>query len=389
MKSNVLAGAVAGLVTLGCAAGASAAPVTVPLRVEGPTKTLVERSVTVDVRPFKFSNSGQTYTCDGTGSTGTTTVPSPTRNGALAEAAERDGFELTGKFSSFGPSFERINGESVAYDGASMRYLVEYKNGVASQFGGCGDTIQAGDDVLYAYGTGSESLLKLAGPATVKPGQSATLTVTTQPDGAAAPGASVAGAVSGVDGKATTPALTQRGPVSFKATRTGAIRSNAVTVCVTDGADGFCGTTVPSPTAPSAPMPTPPEPPRDMSAAFADITSIAEGQRFARADGPRSIAGKVDPEPAGIKDVRLRLSRTDGRRCYRFDGAKERLVRARKCGVKNARTFSVGASSDISYLLPSALPRGRYVLDVIVQDRAGHQTRTYQRGRNRVVFFVG
>ncbi len=28
------------------------------------------------------------------------------------------------------------------------------------------------------------------------------------------------------------------------------------------------------------------------------------------------------------------------------------------------------------------------MLDVIVKDRAGNQTKSYQRGRNRVVFFV-
>jgi hypothetical protein len=127
----------------------------------------------------------------------------------------------------------------------------------------------------------------------------------------------------------------------------------------------------------------------DKVAAFARIRSVAEGRRFRRGRGPRTLQGTVDPDAAGIKDVRLRLSRTAGRRCSRYDGARERLVATRRCGVRNARTFSVGDDAAFSYLLPSALPAGRYVLDAIVIDRAGNQTTTYQRGRNRVVFFVG
>ena len=104
MKSMTIAGAIAGLVAFGAAGSATAAPVTVDLRVEGPTRTLVEQKVTLDVRAFKFSDSAQTYQCDGAGSSGTTTTPSPTRNGALAEAAERGRFELLGSFGSVRPS---------------------------------------------------------------------------------------------------------------------------------------------------------------------------------------------------------------------------------------------------------------------------------------------
>ena len=48
----------------------------------------------------------------------------------------------------------------------------------------------------------------------------------------------------------------------------------------------------------------------------------------------------------------------------------------------------MGDDARFSYLLPAALPAGRYVLDVIVIDRAGNRTTTYQRTRNRVVFYV-
>jgi hypothetical protein len=389
MKSTTIAGVVAGLVAFVAAPSALAAPVTVDLRVEGPTRTLVEQKVTVDVRPFKFSDSDQTYKCDGTGSNGSAATPSPTRGGALTEAAAVSGFELTGTFSAMyeSPTIERIAGEAIPPYSQDQKFLAEYKNGVGSGFGACGDPIAEGDDVLFAYADGSEQLLRLAGPATVKPGETATLTVTDQANATPVSGAAVGGRTSTADGRITTAPLTQRGPQSFKASKAGAIRSNAVAVCVTDGADGFCGTTVPG-TAPAAgtPGPTTTVAP-DKAAAFAKIGSLTEGKRF-EGRGPRTLAGKVDVDAAGLKDVRLRLSRTDGKRCTRYDGTRERFVTTRKCGVKNARTFSVGSDATFSYLLPSALPRGRYVLDVIVIDRAGNQTATYQRGRNRVVFFV-
>ena len=41
-----------------------------------------------------------------------------------------------------------------------------------------------------------------------------------------------------------------------------------------------------------------------------------------------------------------------------------------------------------SYLLPSRLPAGRYVLDVKAVDRAGNSQGRFVRGRSRVVFAV-
>ncbi len=57
MKSTTLTGVLAGLVALIATSTATAAPVTVDLRVEGPTRRLVEQKVTVDVRTFKFFDS--------------------------------------------------------------------------------------------------------------------------------------------------------------------------------------------------------------------------------------------------------------------------------------------------------------------------------------------
>ena len=380
------------------AASALAAPVTIDLRVEGRTRTLYEGRVTTDVRPFNFTGDPQSYTCDGTGADGGTgLVPAPTAGAALAAAAETTPFAITGKWNpGFGPSFFTVAGDDTTYDAIAQTYLVENYNGRPAELGACAQPVQTGDSWVFAYGTFGEPLLALAGPATAAPGASVTVKATDAASGAPVAGAVVGGQTTGADGTAVVLTPTQRGVVSFKAAKPGAIRSNRFDVCLTDGADGFCGTQVAAPAAAAAAA-APAAVPASATAGatvtrapglFAKLASVVEGKRFARGAGPRSLAGRVDANVAGIKDIRLRLSRTDGRRCARYDGARERFVVTRACGIKRARTFSVGAQADFSYLLPSALPRGRYVLDVLVVDGAGHRTTTYQRGRNRVVFHV-
>ena len=82
----------------------------------------------------------------------------------------------------------------------------------------------------------------------------------------------------------------------------------------------------------------------------------------ARARG--SSAGKVEADGSGIADVRLRLTRNDGGKCSTYDGKTEKFKTIKKCGATHGVWFSVGDNADWSYLLPSKLGRGRYVLDV-------------------------
>ncbi len=375
-------------------AGASAAPVTVDLRVEGRTRTLFEGRVTTDVRTFRFTDAPATYPCDAAGPAGSATAPSPTRGGALVTAAEQAGFALTGTVGPFGPTFAGVAGEDVGYDPATGGFLVEFENGEAAQFGSCNDPIAEGDEVVFAWGTGSERVLRLTAPATAAPGQAVTVRVTDAATGAGVAGASVGGAITAADGTAAV-TFGQRGPASLKAYKPGAIRSNAATTCVTDGADGFCATS--TPVGPPVPVPQCPTTGRDgfcgtpdLAAPRGVIASVREGQRLRR--GVRTLAGSVDREASGIREVRLRLSRTDRGRCYRYDGReRERFVRTRRCGAAGALSFRVGTSADWSYLLPAALPRGRYVLDVFVTDGAGNRmaSKDLQRGISRVVFTVG
>ena len=116
--------------------------------------------------------------------------------------------------------------------------------------------------------------------------------------------------------------------------------------------------------------------------------ALREGQRFAKGKGPRSLRGTVTPDPSGIADVLLRLTRNDRGRCQTFDGRSERLVALKRCGARHGKWFSAGDREQWSYLLPARLARGRYVLDVRVRDRAGNVDSLLQRTRTRVVFTV-
>jgi hypothetical protein len=183
--------------------------------------------------------------------------------------------------------------------------------------------------------------------------------------------------------------LTDRGPAGLRATGgSGDIRSATEPTCVTDGSDGACGS--PVATGPCATTG------RDGLCGTVDrtaprgkITSIRNGQRFAKGKGPRTLKGVVTSDPSGIAHIRLRLTRTDAHhRCTTFDGRSERMARMSRCGAKRGRWFDAGNREQWSYLLPTRLPAGRYVLDLRASDAKGNADTQLQRTRNRVVFTV-
>jgi len=397
-----------GLLAAACAsalvtADASAA-VSVNLRIEGPNRTVFEGPVGTDLRPFTFTDDPTEYPCDATGANngGPSPAPQVNRGNALDTASEQAGFSLRGRwFDGFGPSFSEVGGENVAYNADTRAYLVEYKNYRFAEYGSCGDPIAAGDDLLFAYGNGSEPLLRLTGPAIARPSQPFDVDVVDGKDGAAVEGASVGGATTNTAGDARV-TLTERGPNVLKATKPGTIRSNAVTVCVTDGADGFCGTTKPdgttaggggaAATTGAAPFAAP-----DRTAPTSLIVSVREGQVFSRSRAPRLLRGQAGepvggaralrPDPSGLLMVKLRLTRTDRGRCSTFSSSRERFVR-RPCGAARGYWFRIGDRAAWEYQLPARLPRGRYVLDVNAIDRAFNRDDVRKRGVNRVVFRV-
>jgi hypothetical protein len=139
--------------------------------------------------------------------------------------------------------------------------------------------------------------------------------------------------------------------------------------CRTTGADGYCG----SP---------------DRTGPVATITSVKEKQLFRKDHGPQVLAGTVAPDPHGLADVRLRITRSRGTNCHYYSGIEETFLRAKRCGANGPQFFSIGASPAWSYPLLRRLTRGRYTLDVQAVDTLGNVASPDDRGRDRVVFTV-
>ena len=227
--------------------------------------------------------------------------------------------------------------------------------------------------MLFAYAAFDDAVLSLSGPSTTKPGQAVTLKVT-DATGDPVLGADVGGALSGADGTVAAGPWSDRGNHDLKASAAKAIRSNRLRVCVTDGADGACGTTTPTPIgAVAAP---------DRTAPAASLTGLKDKQVFTT--GPRELKGSFAADPSGIKTVKLRLAKRSGGRCWYFSGKMETFRRT-KCGTE--KYFAIGDKADWSYLLPARLGKGRYVLDAVAIDGAGNRT-PLARGTTRVVFTV-
>jgi len=367
--------ALAVLALLVPASVASAAPVTVNLRIEGPTSTVFEGPVTTDVRPFQFTHGTDVapHQCDATTVNGGPSATSvPTRGAALAAAAVAAPFTTSGTFFAApigSPSFAEVGGQTTMFDTTSGAFLVEYQNGVEASRGSCGDPIGQGDDVLFAYGTESEPLLRLGGPASATVGAPFALHVTDQKTGAPVVGASVGGATTDAAGNASV-TFTQAGIQRLKATKDGAIRSNAlvVGVGVPAPAAGVAGATV------------------DHTAPRARLLSPRSGHvyRFAKFS-PRLIHIAVAESGSGVRTVKLRLTRRVGDRCFSYSGKRERFLGA-KCGT--GFFFTVSDRADFTYLLPARLPRGHYVLDVSAIDKSFNRDSVGDRGRNRSVFDV-
>jgi hypothetical protein len=380
--------AMIGAVVATAAPATAAGPANVTVRVEGLADTLVPRTALTTTTTVVNKDGVPGDDCTGTSAAG-----------ALQQATAGD---WSGPwFAGFGYSVEAVRGESHPF-GGDPQFWGFFVNDVLSQAGLCGAELQTGDQVLLAPISeqlgASYTVLTLAGvPATAKPGQPFTVTVTrTTTDAsnnvtrALVPGASVSGggatAATGPDGTAQV-TLGGRGPASLRATHGDDIRSASEPTCVTDGGDGACGLT----TAASACATTGDDGncgTEDRRAPRGKIVSIAEGQRFGKGKGPRGLRGIVTADPSGIAAIRLRLTRNDHGRCETFDARSARLVALKRCGAKRGKWFSAGDREQWSYLLPSRLGPGRYVLDLQVADRAGNVDTLLQRTRTRVVFTV-
>jgi hypothetical protein len=235
-KLHPLAALLAALIALAVAGPSLAAPVTVNLRVEGPTQTVFEAPVTTDAHLVDGGDGSGAHQCDGLNADpGKYAGPGPTVTGAFDDASKLGPFSWFGTYGDFGtPDFyiREVAGEHDTSD--SFWYLVRNWKGLST--GGCQEQVQQGDDVLVAL-TGfdpvtfaSWPLLDLSGaPSKAAVNESFTVHVT-EHDGAGsaatnASGATVAGKTTGSDGLALI-SFDSSGVKRFKAERRNSIRSN-------------------------------------------------------------------------------------------------------------------------------------------------------------------
>jgi hypothetical protein len=210
------------------APAAAADPVSVNLRVEGQSQTIFDGPVTTDGHNVTTQTSG-THRCDGTNN-GAHPTPGPTATAALDDGARLNGFTWDGEW--FEQDFEdfaitRVAGES-ATSTQFWGYAVNFEFASA---GGCQTRVNQGDEVLWIFDAFSKThILKLAGPGAVTTGAPVTVSVT-DGGGAPIPSATVGGAQTGADGKATL-SFAEAGIYRLKAERADSVRSNSISVCI-------------------------------------------------------------------------------------------------------------------------------------------------------------
>jgi hypothetical protein len=388
MKLRRSPGLVAGLLVVGlltAGPAVAAGPATVTVRVEGSSQTLVPRTTLTTLARQVNKDGTAGHDCTGTSAFG-----------AVDQAA---GGDIGAHWdTSFKYQLDRVKSETLDSSGASGKYWAFWINDKFASEGLCQTELQNGDSVLLypdCYGTGcvNPSPLRLSGvPATAKPGETVNVKVETLAfDGTASPaqGATVtAGSRTSTTGADGTAPITYAGggPVNVQATKPDTVRSATEQTCVTTGSDGNCGTNVPPP--PPGPCTTNGH---DGLCGTADTTApkatiaIRNHKHFSRRHAPRTLRGTVSSDPSGIKDVRLRLKRKDGRSCTAYSGRREAWVK-RSCW-RNAKWFSIGDREQWSYLLPSRLKKGSYTLDVHAYDKAGNHS-SLHRGTSRIEFTV-
>jgi hypothetical protein len=388
---------------------ASAAPITVNVRIEGSVATLYEGPVATSGETFETLSSGGAHPCNyssngppgGFADEGT---PSGTPTTALHDAALASGLPFDAQWFGSGPS----NGDpgdffvtKVGTDengGAptfpSWGYAVNYTTAIV---GGCQIALAPGSEVLWAYNYFNLThLLDLAGPAIVGSGAPFTVHVVDGRTGEPITGASIGELASGVttaipsspltdaSGNATI-SLPDAGTFTLKATQAESVRSQGLLVCVHSSNDGSCGTTVSSSDSSATPGAVSSNGPAATGLA-ASVVGIVNGHAYSRSTAPRVLKGSVKVAAGGtLRQVRIRIQRRVGRRCSNYSGARERFVRSPKCSP--ASFFSVGSSQSFSYLLPARLPAGRYAYDIEAVEASGNVTRLVG-GVSHVVFRV-
>jgi hypothetical protein len=199
-----------------------------------------------------------------------------------------------------------------------------------------------------------------------------------------------------------------------------------IPVCVTEGNDGFCGTTKvnPPPEIPYDPSPCTTNGhdgfcgTTDTSGPVTHVSNIANKQVFKAKKSPGQVKGTIDVDPNGVGAVKLRLTRVlttkvkvkvkakrkkgskkkpktryryrTVKRCSAWSDDTLLFKTTKKCGAKYGTWWTADLSdlrNEFSYSFALKLPRGTYTLEVSATDEDGHLDAPTP-GRNVLTFTV-
>jgi hypothetical protein len=278
--------------------------------------------------------------------------------------------------------------------------------------GACEAELHSGDSVLFFVGCfgleakecptppNASGVLGVEAPATVEANRSVIVTVLSYPVAGGSPSPAIGATVVGGGNANALPTNAQgqtsmifSGDGKYILHATGAAEGptsvpGEAFICVHEGNDGTCGTTVQS----TSPLTQAPPSSGSFSTApytgpfalVAKATGVSEGHVYPPGRGPRLLTGTVIAH-SPVTSIGIELRRSYRGRCYAYSGARKRFIKAR-CGRGSFFQVASGGTS-FSYLLPAKLPPGRYVLDLHSTDAAGNHT-ALARGSTRTVFYV-
>jgi hypothetical protein len=402
-----LAGALVSLLAVGALIAPVAlagAPATVTVRVLGPAPTYQALTPLTQVTTTTAQVEKEGGSCSGTNAIGALNLATKGNWSGKFEGNEwllttiDDGFY-------FGPEYWGY--------WVNSRYATK---------GVCGEELESGDQLLFVpenlppgcFKVPKEEcappkILSIQAPATAEVGEPVAVTVLAYPNGAGEPSSEPPTPAAGVNvggwGSSTTTNSEGKATVVFPGDETYTLRATGATgeeplsvpgealVCAHTGDDGTCGTAgsegnaTPATNVASSGGGGAGEsaPYTGAYAVIAKVTGIDEGHVYPRGKGPRVLAGTVTAR-APVTSISLRLRRTYKGRCWAYNGSRERLRHVR-CG-QGSSFFRIASGGDsFSYLLPSRLPPGRYVLDIAATDSAGNHA-PLDRGSSRIVFYV-
>jgi len=369
---------------VGAPAALAAGPASVTVRVEGLGETkLPSTQVTTGTTPL--SKDGiPAHACAGTS--------------ALAALDLATSGNWSGPWNAEFKQYElfTIEGETHLFEpGAPANYYWSFWiDEHEASAGACEADVQQGDRVLFfpaCFGAAcppAQLPLGITAPASANVGEPVGVSVrrySTAGVATPAAGASVAGGESAVStdaGGGATVRFNAPGQYTLRASAAESVRTET-TVCVHAGNDGTCGTAAHAAPSPAAAPTAPAAPYRGAFAVVASVLGLSESHVYAAHAAPRLLGGTVTAHVA-VTSVSLELRRSHRGRCSTYDGVRGRFLPAR-CGT--GRSFQVASGRSFSYLLPFALPSGRYVLDILAADAAGN-TVARARGTSRIVFYV-